>query len=383
MKTNWVVTTNFHPVWAGPSERFFRYARISENQGLKLVFKTLDRGLNTPYELLEGVEVFRYATSSYEVLLDLVATEAESNTQTVHKVIILGLSSKIARFNQRLRKMGIRVIYVSTMDFDLDKRDNGQKRGWLRRLLFVQYFKRTINSFDFIVSSSSFLSQQYSKKLSISQDKLTVIPNGVNLETFHAKPDAKSRLRQELNIPTDEFIFLFVGLMVERKGIIELLEAWEKYKKKGGEGVLLCIGAEKRKLGDEVFFDRYQSLKESVQDEGSVLFQGPSTTIYKYFQAADSFVFMSKLEGMPNVILEAMACGLPTLLNKFKGFSDDYGVEGEHYLSADVHDQESIVRGLQKMSTDEETRAKLSKATQRLIMESFEVSKSIEKYKQL
>ena len=380
-KLYWVVTPNFYPLWAGPSERFFRYAKISENFDLKIVFKTFDRGVKKRHEVVDDVEVFRYQTDVYSELLNKVIKEIQAGNKP-DAVIIFGLDKKIVRFNRRLNNEGVNSIYVSTMAFNLDFRDNGMKRGWLRKRLYYSYFKQMLNSFNLIVSSSNYLSNQYAEELKLSPSRLRVIPNGVNSKVFHPAPNLKTKYRLELGMPEGELVFLYVGLMVERKGILQTLKAWKTYKNKGGKGFFACVGGEKRTPGDEKFFKEYLEIKELLMEDpnSSIHFFGTSFEVHKFFKASDVFVFMSRLEGMPNVLLEAMACGLPVVTNKFKGFSDDYGEEGVHYLSIEKTDPQKIIDALSYVSGNQKLREGLSLNSLKNIEKNFMVEESIKKY---
>ena len=383
MKNYWVVTSNFFPLWAGPSERFFRYSKLSESKGLKLTFKTFDRGVNKDHEIVEGTDVFRYKTDNMKELLNIVVSEIEKGNKP-NAVILLGLDRQVPSFNRLIRKHGVKSIYVSTMDFDLDYRDNGQKRDPIRRFLFVKLFKKMVDSFDMIVSSSQFLSHRYHQSLGIKSNKLHVIPNGVNASIFKPEPKLKNVYRDELGIPENETVFLFVGLMIERKGVLSLLKAWKDYKLSGGKGFLALVGDEKRYDSDESFYNEYSQLKSLLEsDEYNAKFFGPSSEVHKFFKVSDVFLFMSYLEGMPNVLLEAMACGMPVVLNKFKGFSDDYGQDGEHFVSVEVQQQEQITFVIQDLANDPEKRERIGMAAMNRIQENFLVEDSMLKYSKL
>lgn len=379
----WFVSPNFAPLWAGPSERFFRYAHQSEEHGLKITFKTYDRGVNKAHQVIDGIDVYRYKTENYTEYLEAVASEIEAG-QRPKGVIVISLGKAIPSFTKRLRKCGVKSAHVSTMDFDLEYRDNGKKRGFLRKFLYTLYFKKMVHSFDMIVASSTFLADQYNLKLGVPKDRLLAIPNGVNTEVFKPEPENVDALREELGLPKDEMVFLFVGLLVERKGMIDLLTSWMAYKENGGKGYLAIVGTEKRYVDDEGYFAKYRELR-GILEEGNhnMKFHGASTEIHKFFKAADAFVFLSRLEGMPNVLMEAMACGLPIMMNKFKAFSDDYGTDGVHFKLVKGNDVKSVTTMMTEFEQNPDMRKEIGRNSVELVNEKFLVVNSIKKYAKL
>ena len=146
------------------------------------------------------------------------------------------------------------------------------------------------------------------RELGVPDERLRLIPNGVDAELF--RPTGRAAARRELGLPEEAPILLTVGSLGERKGIHLVLEALAalagrfpglRYLVVGGEGPEGAWGGELRRRA------------EDLGVAGRVLFAGPRRRreLPAWYNAADLFLLPSSLEGSPNAVLEALACGTP------------------------------------------------------------------------
>jgi glycosyltransferase involved in cell wall biosynthesis len=148
--------------------------------------------------------------------------------------------------------------------------------------------------------------------LGASEDKLHVLYNGVDKSIFY--PMEKARIRRKINVLEDEYLVLFVGNLKKEKGLGELLAAFKQVKAEIPHSRLVIIGTgtfknklEQRisalELGDSVHFLGSQSL----------------TVIAQWMNAASVLCLPSYMEGVPNVVLEAFACGTRVVATEVGG----------------------------------------------------------------
>lgn len=138
----------------------------------------------------------------------------------------------------------------------------------------------------------------------------------------------RNRLRNGFNLPSDALVTLFTGSLIHRKGVDLLLEAFVKVAQKAPNLFLWLVGPKDQSENpsmDEAFVT---SLQEKVAEAGlldRVHFHGmiaDRNKLAEAYQAADVFVFPSRKEGLPNVVLEAMACGLPVVVSDLPGLKN-------------------------------------------------------------
>ena len=162
----------------------------------------------------------------------------------------------------------------------------------------------------------------------ITHKPLTVLGHGnvrgIDFEYYKSTPDielAAQQSRTKLGIPQDSFVFLFVGRIVRDKGIVELLEAFknltESYSQKSDTSSpisLLLVGNEEEHL--DPLPPSTQQLINTLPNVYRLPFQ---TDVRPFYATAQALVFPSYREGFPNVVLEAGAFALPSIVTDING----------------------------------------------------------------
>jgi glycosyltransferase involved in cell wall biosynthesis len=149
------------------------------------------------------------------------------------------------------------------------------------------------------------------------QKNTIYVPNGV--DTKHFRPmgvDARQDLRREYNISLGKKALIYSGTISARKNILFLIEVMRILNQTGHNyQLLLCAPASKKRYPS---FDReyYFEVKNSVTKGNmghEVFILSDGFDMDKMLQLSDVYVSASQAEGMPNSVLEAMACGLPVV----------------------------------------------------------------------
>lgn len=173
--------------------------------------------------------------------------------------------------------------------------------------LFVKIMRRA----DAIVCENQSFKNQLIH-IGIQTEKIRVIPNGINLDQF--KPADKTHARKQLHLPQEKLLVLAIGSLSPLKGHEYLLEAIPEILHTTQDIEFLFIG-----VGD--MRDKLTRLIQQLNLEKYVTFfnMQSSQNIPLWLNAADIFVLPSLSEGTPNVLLEAMACGLPCIATRVGG----------------------------------------------------------------
>jgi len=165
--------------------------------------------------------------------------------------------------------------------------------------------KATAARVDAVVTVSEALKRK-AEALGIESGRISVLRNGVDLERF--RPLDRSTMRTRLGLAGP--VWLAAGNLVEPKGVHLTLGALAKVP-----GAVLLVA------GDGSEASRLRQLASELGVEARVRFMGnvPHAQLPEYYNSADALFLASSREGMPNVVLESLACGTPVVAAPFAG----------------------------------------------------------------
>lgn len=191
--------------------------------------------------------------------------------------------------------------------------------------------------------------------------QISQIPNGVDTSFFipaHSLPTAPR--------------LLFIGRLDHMKGVDVLLQCLASLRLKNS--VLPCDI-----LGTGPLKETLQTMAADLQIADQVNFPGSITTILPYLQRASCFVFPSRSEGMPNVLLEAMACALPIIATAVGGIPDIIQ-HGRNGVLIPPDDVEALASALCSLTADHDFASRLGNQARRDAEEFFSLEKVTERY---
>lgn len=209
----------------------------------------------------------------------------------------------------------------------------------------------------------------------VAPERIHRIDNFIDTSLFCPPgPKEKDRLKNELGY-AGKMLVLYAGRLVTRKGVEHLLKAWKGLAAEHPDARLLL-------LGDGPLLGSLAERAEHLGITDTVCFAGRVRDVPRYLRAADLFVLPSVQEGMPNSMLEAMACGLPAVATRIGGVVDVVG-ERECAWLVEPGKWESLREGMSKMLAEKDFRDRLSVTALETIREKYSLESRVNRYLEL
>jgi len=229
--------------------------------------------------------------------------------------------------------------------------DSVKLRDWAYRL--------TDPLADMVTAVSQAVANRHSASGAVRPAKLRVIPNGVDTSRFRPDPARRDSARRELGL-SERFVWLAAGRLLWKKDYAALLRAFAKL----ASGVLLIAG-------DGPEGDR---LRQQARELGAdARFLGAREDLPALMNAADGFALSSVVEGLPMVLLEAAASGLPAVATDAGGVRE-FVAEGETGFvvpRSDCHALADAMARLAAMPAGE--RARMAQAARARAVERYDM----------
>ena len=190
---------------------------------------------------------------------------------------------------------------------------------------------------------------------------ILVIPNGVDLE--HFKPMDRDWENPQI---------LFVGRLVFQKGLDILFKALKDLKDQPWKLAVVGDGPERETL---------QSMVQAYGISDRVKFECwlGGNALLNQLQNANLFVFPSRHEGMPNAVLEAMACGLPVIASHIAG-NEELVIDGENGLLVPAEDSIAMRDALSELLGNSNKRQQMGAASRKSIEANYSWSQIAKQY---
>ena len=210
-------------------------------------------------------------------------------------------------------------------------------------------------------------------------NKLKIIANGssngINTTFFNPAQVSeieKVALREKLNIQPDDFVFVFVGRIVSDKGINELIKAFSELQTAENNELtgikLLLVGD----LESDLDPLNPETLAEINQNK-DIISAGFQQDVRPFFAISDALAFPSYREGFPNVVMQAGAMGLPSIVSDINGCNEII-VEGENGLIIPSKNVEKLKEKMLTLARDKNLYVKLKENSRRMIENRYEQS---------
>lgn len=220
----------------------------------------------------------------------------------------------------------------------------------------------------FFAVVSEHLKRYFTDELGIADEKVVVVPNGVDTDRFFPGPDKGSA-------PRDRVRLITVGRLVEAKDFPNLLAAAASLRAEGRDFSLDIVGD--------------GELREDVNEEiarrglaGTVQLLGSRTDVSSLLRDADAFVLSSRREGLPVAVLEALATGLPVVATSV-GAIPEIVRDGDNGLLVPPGDANALAAAIRRLLDDPPLRLAIGARARRVVTERYSLDRMVRRYTEL
>ena len=309
---------NFFEVVAVSSEKEY-LERVGKKEGVRTFHLEMSRKITPIQDVVAVVKLVIFLRNEKPTIV---------HTHTPKAGIIGMLAAKIANVPNRFHTVaGLPLLEIQ-----------GTKRRILDLVEKLTYFCATQvypNSFGL---KDIILKNNYCK-----ESKLKVLANGSSngIDTDYFNPanftiEENKNLRKRLQLAEDDFVFVFVGRIVADKGINELISAFDSYNKMDSKAKLLLVGDYENELDP-----LHPGTLEVINNNPAIVSVGFQSDVRPYLAISNVLVFPSYREGFPNVVMQAGAMGLPSIVSNINGCNEII-IEGKNGMIIPVKDSKAI-----------------------------------------
>lgn len=213
--------------------------------------------------------------------------------------IIHSYGIKADTISQKASKL-LRIKHIITLR-NYPKEDIITRMNKIKGIIALKTHLKTLRNCEYVVCCSKSI---YKKMSNDFPDKtFAYIQNGVDLDKYNLVDlKEKKKFRSDKNLDRYNNIFISTGSLIKRKRIDELIDIFIGLESKNDCLLILGTGDLEKKLKNEYKYN-------------NIIFLGKCNNVIEYLHCSDFFISSSESEGLPNSVIEAVACGIPVILS--------------------------------------------------------------------
>jgi len=192
--------------------------------------------------------------------------------------------------------------------------------------------------------------------------------NGIDVAYFsinNLDKNEVSKIQNSLNIQNNDIVFIFVGRLVADKGINELIAAFKRICLNSSNAKLLLVGTFENEL-DPLHNDTL----DEIETNTNIVSVGWQTDVRPYFAVSNVLTFPSYREGFPNVVMQAGAMNLPSIVTDINGCNEII-IDGINGIIIPPKSEEQLYVSMQEMIDKPEKREALANASRDIICNNY------------
>lgn len=336
----------------------------------------LKRKLRNKVGLTDGIKVHYFAYVAYY------------GTYFITPSLIAALKRNIEQFDVihihdfRTFQAGVAAHYAKKMGIPYVVQTHGsipqvgEKQG-LKKIYDILWGHRILSHAAKVIALSPMEVEEY-KNIGISEHKVEIIPNGIDLSEFENVP-ARGQFRRSFGLSETHQVVLYLGRVHKIKGLDLLLKAFAELSKDLTQAKLVIVGPD-RVIVDagRGYLASLQKLIRQLEIEERVVFAGPLYGVAKLgaYVDADVYVLPSRREAFGITLVEAMACGTAVVTTETCGIA---GLVNHHAGYCVPYDERELRRVLLSLLTNEGLRREMGQRGRKLVSEEFTWDKIVQK----
>jgi len=308
-----MVTERYLPIWGGAENQLRQLIPHLTLQGCEVIIATRRwHGHYLSEEQIDGIDVVRLGIPGTGALPTVAFILA-----LIWHIIVNRKKIDILHSHGAVNMGALCVILAKFLGLkNVSKIATAGKILALQKNVFGRAILRLFKYSDAIISMTDEITAEL-RLISTPAASIVKITNGVDADRFAPSDSVeKQQWMEEHGMSLNTKLLLFSGRLVHRKGLDILLAGWPTIIKHFPDTYLVIVGS-----GSDQSDSVEGVMKKKVIDEGlkRILFAGETKTPEHFFRIADVFVFPSRREGFPNVLMEALASGLPVVASRIGG----------------------------------------------------------------
>ncbi len=293
---------------------------------------------NLVFSLIAAIKfIFLHMTKRF----DLVHSHGESGLFLLFLKRVLRLKIPVISSVHIVRKAQYKILNEvgihEQLNHFISKETPGRLAKICRRGLI--YEKLYLNLSDALAVVDKSVAEQIEEGYGITKN-INVISNGVNTDKFATNRSNSEQIEKIKNSMHCKYLLLFIGSLSGRKGEFDLIKTLQQIDNscKGIKLLIIGDGPAKKNLV-------WQLEELNIRDKVKLIANVEPAELKRYYLASDLFVLPSYSEGLPKVLLEAMACGTPTVVSDIPAHKGliEHNTNGYVFKTGDVDSLTSTI----------------------------------------
>ena len=240
---------------------------------------------------------------------------------------------------------------------------------WLDTIAFK--LSSWLSRFANLIIVNSRTGMEYHQQRGYPESRMVFIPNGIDTERFHPDSGHRQNIRREWGIRTNEKLIGLVGRLDPMKDHHTFLKAAAILAKERADVRFVCVGD-----GPESYKSKLQALSRELDLQERLIWAGRRKDMPAVYNSLDIASSSSSGEGFPNVVGEAMACGVPCVVTDV---GDSAWIVGEAGRVVAPREPEALARALSEVLDQDDTMQQVARIKARQRVEScFSIGKLLE-----